>query len=125
MKAERFQGCPRRLRYYPRAQKRLWLPPSILAAAIVILLSFFRSTRAVVRVSLAVATAHGLEDFWAESWDLDALPLVVSYFARSRFHFAEQPGVALDASDTSAGLANTNRRRPGEREQHETKRKAR
>ena len=70
-------------------QDRIAPRPSILAAAIVIFLSFFRSTRAVVRVGLAVATAHGLEDFWAESWDLDALPLVVSYFARSRFHFAE------------------------------------
>src|SRR5262249_42359883 len=65
---------------------------------VVIFLSFFHSTRTVVRIGLAVATAHGLEDSWAEPRDLDAFPLVVSYLARSRFHFAEEPSIAWDAS---------------------------
>ena len=90
--------------------------PSILAATVVILLRLGRSTLAVIAVGLAVAAAHRPEDFRADRRDFGALALVVDDFARSRFHFAEQPGVAGDALDAAAGLADPDRGRAGRRE---------
>jgi hypothetical protein len=79
-------------------------------------------TLAIVAVGLAVATAHRPEDFRTEPRDPRACAGHVDDAATSGFLLAEQAGVALNAGEAAAGLADTNGLDGGRGEHHQPKR---